>query len=227
MKYTSIKRAEFISRPNRFIAHVNIEGKEEIVHVKNTGRCKELLIPGCEVYLDEPGTPGRKTRYDLVAVRKSNGLLINMDSQAPNKVVKEWLESQKLERIAPEYTYGDSRLDFYVEKKNPDTGETEKILMEVKGCTLEVDGMGYFPDAPTTRGVKHLNELAGAVKEGYRAILAFAIQMDGINEVKPNIDTHPEFADAFHAAVKAGVEVYFLTCHVEPDSLSIVSDLLL
>ena len=216
MKYENITRGIFVDRPNRFIAHVQAEGRTETVHVKNTGRCRELLLPGAEVWLTEPGTEGRKTRYDLVSVRKSNGLLINIDSQAPNAVVKEWLERQGYDKVIPEHTYGDSRIDFYLRR-----GE-EQTLMEVKGCTLEVDGIGYFPDAPTERGVKHLRELAKAVGEGYRAILAFAIQMPGILEVRPNFQTHPEFGTAWEEAVKAGVEVLFLPCRVEPDTLTVV-----
>ncbi|MCR5796983.1 MAG: DNA/RNA nuclease SfsA, partial [Eubacterium sp.] len=200
MKYSNITKAKFINRPNRFIAEVEIEGKVEIVHVKNTGRCKEILIPGCEVWLHAPGTPGRKTKYDLVAARKQSGMLINIDSQAPNKVVKEWLEKQNYDKIISEYTYGASRIDFYLERNILQ----EKTLMEVKGCTLEIDGMGYFPDAPTERGVKHIKELIKARKEGYRAVLAFVIQMDGIVEVRPNVDTHPEFGAALEKARKAG-----------------------
>ncbi len=174
MKYNNITQAVFIDRPNRFIANVDINGHRETVHVKNTGRCKELLIPGCEVWLNAPGTPNRKTTYDLVAVRKDNGILFNIDSQAPNKVVKEWLQSQDYDTVVSEYTYGNSRIDFYM------TQGSEEFLMEVKGCTLEVDGIGYFPDAPTERGVKHLRELTKATKEGYKSILAFVIQMDGV-----------------------------------------------
>lgn len=217
MKYENIKRAVFLKRTNRFIAEVDLDGLKETVHVKNTGRCKELLIPGCEVWLTAPGTENRKTKYDLVAVRKGNGMLFNIDSQAPNKVVKEWLEGQNYDRIVPEYTYGNSRIDFYLERGN------NKYLMEVKGCTLEVKGIGYFPDAPTERGVKHLRELQNAVKDGYRAILAFVIQMDGVSEVRPNVDTHPEFGIALREATEAGVEVWFLKCHVEPDSLMIIN----
>ncbi len=216
MVYKNITKAKFIKRPNRFIAEVEIEGQKEIVHVKNTGRCKELLLPGCEVWLTAPGTPDRKTKYDLVAVRKDNGILFNIDSQAPNKVVKEWLALQDYDVVIPEYTYGDSRIDFYMEREN------QKYLMEVKGCTLEVDGVGYFPDAPTERGVKHIRELIKAKEAGYTAILAFVIQMDGVFEVRPNIDTHPEFGTALEEAKKAGVEVWFLKCHVEPDKLAIV-----
>lgn len=216
MRYSNVTKGIFLDRPNRFIAHAEIEGRRETVHVKNTGRCKELLLPGAEVWLTAPGTEGRKTKYDLVAVRKDSGLLVNIDSQAPNAVVKEWLEKQEYDRVVPEYTYGDSRIDFYLER-----GE-ERTLMEVKGCTLEVDGIGYFPDAPTERGVKHLRELAKAVKKGYRAVIAFAIQMDGITEVRPNIGTHPEFGDAMREAREAGVEVLFLPCHVEPDGLIVL-----
>lgn len=216
MRYNNITRAIFLDRPNRFIANVDIEGQIETVHVKNTGRCKELLIPGCEVWLNAPGTPGRKTKYDLVAVRKDSGILFNIDSQAPNKVVNEWLQGQDYDTVVPEYTYGDSRIDFYMTR-----GE-EQFLMEVKGCTLEVDGIGYFPDAPTKRGVKHLRELTKATKDGYKAMLAFVIQMDGVSEVRPNIETHPEFGTALAEAKAAGVEVLFLKCHVEPDSLEII-----
>ena len=217
MTYENITKARFISRPNRFIAEVEADGVRQTVHVKNTGRCKELLIPGCDVWLTAPDSPGRKTKYDLVAVRKYNGLLINIDSQAPNKVVRELLDSQDYDKVIPEYRYGDSRIDFYMEKG------PEKYLIEVKGCTLEIDGTGYFPDAPTERGVKHIHELIKAKNDGYHAILAFVIQMDGINEVRPNIDTHPEFGIAFDEARKAGVEIRFLKCHVELDSLKIVN----
>ena len=216
MKYNNITRAVFLKRPNRFIAEVDIDGHREIVHVKNTGRCKELLIPGCEVWLTAPGTPERKTKYDLVAVRRNTGILFIIDSQAPNKVVKEWLDEQDYDKVIPEYTYGDSRIDFYMERGD------EQYLMEVKGCTLEVDGIGYFPDAPTERGVKHLRELAAAAGNGYKAMLAFVIQMDGVSEVRPNIDTHAEFGIAFDEAKAAGVEILFLKCHVEPDTLVII-----
>lgn len=216
MVYENVTKAVFINRPNRFIAEVEINGQKETVHVKNTGRCKELLIPGCEVWLTAPGTPNRKTKYDLIAVRKDTGILFNIDSQAPNKVVKEWLESQEYDVVIPEYTYGDSRIDFYMERG------ADKYLMEVKGCTLEVDGMGYFPDAPTERGVKHIRELIKAKKAGYHAMLCFVIQMDGVSEVKANVDTHPEFGVALEDAKKAGVEILFLRCHVEPDTLTVL-----
>lgn len=221
MRYNNITKASFISRPNRFIAEVDIEGRKETVHVKNTGRCKELLIPGCEVWLNEPGTEGRKTRYDLVAVRKENGILFNIDSQAPNKVVGEWLKKCDYDKIIPEYTYGDSRIDFYMEK-NSGVAEPEKFLMEVKGCTLEIDGVGYFPDAPTQRGVKHIRELIRARQEGFKSVLAFVIQMDGVTEVRPNVDMHPEFGVAMKEAEAAGAEIWFLPCHVEPDELVII-----
>jgi len=215
MKYSNITRATFLERPNRFIAKVDIDGNKEIVHVKNTGRCKELLVPGCEVWLTAPGTPGRKTKYDLVAVRKGNGILFNIDSQAPNKVVREWLDSLDYDLVIPEYTYGGSRIDFCMERGD------EKFLMEVKGCTLEEKGIGYFPDAPTERGVKHIRELIGAKNAGYHSILAFVIQMDGITEVRPNRDMHPEFGKAWDEALEAGVEIIFLTCHAGPDTLTV------
>ena len=215
MRYSNITRGTFLDRPNRFIAQMELDGRRETVHVKNTGRCRELLLPGAEVWLTAPGTEGRKTKYDLVTVRKGNGLLVNIDSQAPNVVVREWLERQGYDVIIPEYTYGDSRIDFYMERGR------ERTLMEVKGCTLEIDGTGYFPDAPTDRGVKHLRELAKAVKAGYRAAIAFAIQMDGITEVRPNVQTHPEFGTAMEEAAAAGVEIIFLPCHVEPDGLAV------
>lgn len=240
MNYENITRAVFLRRPNRFIAEVEIDGREETVHVKNTGRCRELLVPGCEVYLTAPGTAGRKTKYDLVAVRKANGILFNIDSQAPNKVVKEWLAGQGFAKVIPEYTYGNSRLDFYMERQftvanmeqqftianmeqQSMAEEPERYLMEVKGCTLEIDGIGYFPDAPTERGVKHIGELIKAKREGYQAILAFVIQMDGVTEVRPNTDTHPEFGAVLGKAKDAGVQIWCLTCHVEPGSLQIIS----
>ncbi len=213
MKYNKIKRAVFIDRPNRFIAHVEVDGKTETVHVKNTGRCKELLLPGVKVILEESDNQDRKTRYDLIAVYKKDFGLINIDSQAPNKVAKEWLEAQSYSRIVPEYTYGSSRIDFYMEKND------EKYLLEIKGCTLEVDGVGYFPDAPTERGVKHIHELIKAKKEGYHTMLGFVIQMEDIHEVRPNVATHPEFGTAMAEARAAGVEIIFIECHVHEDAL--------
>ena len=215
MRYANITKAEFISRPNRFIAQVRIDGRTETVHVKNTGRCRELLIPGCEVWLTEPGTPGRKTRYDLVAVRKSTGALFNIDSQAVNTVMREWLDSQGFDRVVPEYTYGSSRIDFYMDR---DGG---RYLLEVKGCTLENGGIGYFPDAPTQRGVKHIRELIKAVSEGFGAAIGFVIQTEGVREVRPNTETHAEFAAALNEAAAAGVKVLFFPCRVTPDSLII------
>lgn len=216
MHYTNITPATFISRPNRFIAIVNLDGNELSVHVKNTGRCRELLIPGCKVYMEKAANPERKTPYDLVAVEK-DGRIINIDSQAPNVVVKEWLLSLKeYDKVKPEYKYGSSRIDFYMEKGK------ERYLMEVKGCTLFKDGVGYFPDAPTERGAKHLRELAGALKEGYKAMIAFVIQGEGISEVRPNIETDPEFAKAFETAVAAGVQVLFLKCKVTEESLEVL-----
>ena len=204
MKYREIADGIFVDRPNRFIAHVEMNGAVETVHVKNTGRCKELLLPGTAVRLEVSDNPKRKTKYDLVAVHKQGLGWVNMDSQAPNKVVGEWLAKQGYDYIKPEFTYGKSRIDFYMEK-----GE-QKYLMEVKGCTLEVDGIGYFPDAPTERGVKHLHELAQAQQAGYRCAVAFVIQMEGITEVRPNVSTQPEFGTALAEAKAAGVRVLFL-----------------
>ena len=215
MKYKNIVPGIFLARPNRFIAHVEIDGRKEIVHVKNTGRCRELLLPGAQVYLEHSDNPARKTAYDLIAVYKEGLGLVNIDSQACNKVAGEWLETQGYTFIKPEYTYGQSRVDFYMERGD------EKYLMEVKGCTLERDGIGYFPDAPTERGIKHLEELAGAVKAGYHTAIAFVIQMEGITKVLANVDTHPQFGEALENAVRSGVEVYYLTCSVKPDELTI------
>ena len=216
MKYREIADGIFLDRPNRFIAHVNVNGTVETVHVKNTGRCRELLLPGAAVRLEVSDNPKRKTKYDLVAVRKQELGWVNMDSQAPNKVVGEWLSKQEFDLVRPEFAYGKSRIDFYMEK-----GE-QKYLLEVKGCTLDVGGIGYFPDALTERGVKHLHELAQAQRAGYRCTVAFVIQMEGITEVRPNVDTQPEFGTALAEAKAAGVRVLFLLCHVGRDSLEIV-----
>lgn len=216
MKYLKTLQAKFIDRPNRFIAHVDLNGIVETVHVKNTGRCKELLIRGVTVILEESDNESRKTKYDLIAVYKENFGLINIDSQAPNKVAKEWLESKDYTYIKPEYTYGNSRIDFYMEK------DDRKYLMEVKGCTLERDGIGYFPDAPTERGVKHIYELIKAKEDGYEVSLAFVIQMEGVNEVLPNIETHPEFGVAIDDAKKAGVNIVFIKCRVYENRLEYI-----
>ena len=218
MKYRKIVNGKFIDRPNRFIAHVEIDGVVNTVHVKNTGRCKELLLPETEVRLEESDNPNRKTLYDIVAVNKKGFGWINMDSQAPNKVVKEWLEGKDYDYIKTEYKYGDSRIDFYMKK-----GDVE-YLMEVKGCTLEKNGIGYFPDAPTERGVKHLKELTKAQKLGYQCAVAFVVQMEGVTEVRPNIETHPEFGEALEVAQKAGVKVILYMCQVGSDTLEIVGE---
>lgn len=216
MRYDNIVYGKFHSRPNRFIAKVWVGEELETVHVKNTGRCRELLLPNASVALEVCDNPNRKTKYDLVSVYKEKLGWVNIDSQAPNKVVKEWLEKQEYTLIKPEYTYGDSRIDFYMEK-----GE-QKYLMEVKGCTLEVDGIGYFPDAPTERGIKHLHELSRAAKEGFICYAAFVIQMEGIKEVRANVATHAEFGKALEEAKAAGVQVLCLECRVTEDTLEIV-----
>ena len=218
MKYQNIVEAKFIARPNRFIARVDLGGNELVVHVKNTGRCRELLIPGATVFMEKASNPDRKTPYDLVAVEK-DGRIINIDSQAPNAVVKEWLLGLgTFDAVRGEYKYGNSRIDFYMEKGD------ERYLMEVKGCTLFRDGVGYFPDAPTERGAKHLRELTEAVSAGYNAMAAFVIQGEGIMEVRPNAETDPEFTAAFHEAREAGVKILFLRCAVSEDSLRIINE---
>ena len=216
MQYKNTIHGKFLSRPNRFIAQVEIEGQVETVHVKNTGRCKELLRSGVDVVLEISDNPSRKTKYDLISVYKENLGWDNSDSKIHNKVVKEWLEKQDYTKIKPEYTYGDSRIDFYMEK-----GE-EKYLMEVKGCTLEIDGIGYFPDAPTERGIKHLRELVKATEQGYHCFAAFVIQMEHVHEVRPNIKTHPEFGIALEEARHAGVEILFIECEVTENSIKAV-----
>ena len=215
MKYQNILHGTFHSRPNRFIAKVYIDDILETVHVKNTGRCRELLLPGAEVILTRSDNPARKTKYDLIGVRKPGLGLVNLDSQAPNKVVYEWLQRQDYTLIRPEYTYGASRIDFYMEREN------ERFLMEVKGCTIEIDGTGYFPDAPTERGIKHLQELARASREGFHCMLVYVIQMEGIYEVHPNITTHPQYGEALRQAREAGVQVLYLPCKVREDFLEI------
>ena len=215
MRYREIIEGRFIDRPNRFIAHVLINGVEETVHVKNTGRCRELLLPNAEVRLAVSDNPNRKTKCDLVAVYKEKLGWVNIDSQAPNKVVQEWLETQDYTLVKPEYVYGDSRIDFYMVK------DQQEYLMEVKGCTLEIDGIGYFPDAPTERGVKHLKELTKARTLGYECIIAFVIQMEGVSEVRPYISMQPEFGEALEEAKAAGVKVLFLQCEVGRDTLQI------
>ena len=219
MKYGEVREALFLRRKNRFVADVMLpEAGEVAVHVKNTGRLRELLLPGARVILAKADNPARKTPYDLIGVyrKEKDGTerLFNIDSQAPNAVVREWLEGQEFDLVRPEYTWGNSRMDFYMEKQNG-TKSPERYLMEVKGCTLDRDGIGYFPDAPTERGVKHLHELAKASAAGYHAFLAFVIQMEGVLEVRPNTETHPEFAEALQAAEQAGVQVLHLRTIVQ------------
>ena len=219
MKYTNIVEGVFIARPNRFIAKVQIDGKEETAHVKNTGRCREILVPGTKVCLQyfDPAVYKRKTKYDLVSAYKGD-MLINIDSQVPNAVAEEWLRSnEKITYIKREFVYGDSRMDFLLGSHNG-----KKILLEIKGCTLERDGIGFFPDAPTERGRKHLRELTGALKSGYAAVVGFVIQMDGISRVCPNTETDPGFGELLETAFEAGVDILFLECHVEQDSIEVI-----
>ena len=197
MIYKNTTHGSFCSRKNRFVAEVMIEGRQETVHVKNTSRCRELLLPGAEVVLGRAGNPSRKTKYDLISVYKESLGWVNIDSQAPNKIVRAWLEGQDYDVVRPEYTIGDSRIDFYI------------------------DDIGYFPDAPTERGIKHLRELKKAAQEGYQCYAAFVIQMEGITEVRPNIETHKEFGEALEEAENAGVKVLYLGCAVTEDTLEI------
>lgn len=225
MVYPNICAATFVERLNRFVAIVDIAGKPERVHVKNTGRLEGLLMPGAEVYLTAPGTANRKTTFDLVAARDAEGRLFNVDSQATNVVVGEWLRAQEVSRVVPEYRYGTSRIDFYLEREVK--GVPERVLMEVKGCTLVRDGVGLFPDAPTVRGAKHLRELMHAVAEGYRSFVAFVAQTDGVSEVRAHKEMDAEFAATLKEAQSSGVTVLSLPCHVEPDSLEILPDMIL
>jgi len=241
MTYNNIHKGIFISRPNRFIAEVEINGQIERCHVKNTGRCKEILIAGTTVYVNKSDNPNRATKYDLVKVFKGN-TLINIDSQAPNHVFKKYLQTGKyldgITTIKPESKYGKSRFDFYVEtaldtinqntatpselsSSTPIPTPNRKIFIEVKGVTLEQDGIARFPDAPTERGIKHLVELAESIKDGYEAHVVFIIQMKGIGRFEPNYTTHAEFGDALIKAQSAGVKITALDCIVTADSLTI------
>lgn len=216
MKYNEVKIGIFIERPNRFIAHVIIEGQVEKCHVKNTGRCKELLIKGAEVYVECHNDPKRKTQFSLIGVKKGN-LLINMDSQAPNKVVMEWLKVGNLYQnpifLKGEKTYGQSRFDFYMEELD------RKCFIEVKGVTLEEGGIAMFPDAPTKRGVKHIKELCQCIEDGYEAYIIFVIQMKGIKEFRPNTIRQPEFHEALIEARTKGVKILAYDCMVTENSL--------
>ena len=218
MKYENTKRAVFLDRPNRFIAHVDLNGQTETVHVKNTGRCKELLIPGTEVILEESVNPARKTKYDLICVNKS-GRWINMDSQVPNKAAAEWIRAGRLfpEEITlkTEKVYGNSRFDIYVESP------CRKAFIEVKGVTLEENDIARFPDAPTQRGVKHVEELIRCQEDGYEAYLLFVIQMKGIREFEPNWSTHPQFGDVLQKAQNAGVHLLAYDCLIREDYIEI------
>ncbi len=215
MKYKNITQGVFISRPNRFIAKVNIDGTEHTVHVKNTGRCKELLVPGCTVFMEKSDNPARKTQYDLISVIKGDRV-INMDSQAPNTVFVHWVEKQYPGAVIKrEKTYKDSRFDCYIET------EADKIFVEVKGVTLEENGCVRFPDAPTERGIKHIHGLMDAVENGYKAAVFFVIQMENVVSFSPNYDTHPQFGQALKAAAATGVHILAYSCKVTPDTLEL------
>lgn len=218
MKYARVIPGEFVARLNRFTAVVKIGGENETVHVKNTGRLREIFVPGTRVFLCPASNPERKTRYDLISAERPDGVLFNVDSQAPNVVVREWLAKGDYDLVRPEYRYGDSRIDFYMERG------VDRYLTEVKGCTLVRDGIGLFPDAPTDRGVRHLGELIRAAKEGIAASVLFVIQTNGVSEVRANEETHAEFARVLERAKTSGVEVRFLRCHVAPDEIVAVSE---
>ena len=215
MEYSKMVAGTFRSRPNRFIAHIEIDGKEEICHVKNTGRCRELLQPGATVWCLDALSPTRKTRYDLICVEKGQRL-INMDSQAPNKAAGEWLAGGglgHLENLKAESTQGNSRFDFSFTK------DGKPCFLEVKGVTLETEGVCAFPDAPTTRGVKHLKELTSLAKEGYGAYVLFVIQMGDVKYLHPNDKTDPAFSQALRDAADAGVQVLAMDCKVTPSTM--------
>ena len=222
MKYQNVISARFISRPNRFIAYCEVEGSVETVHVKNTGRCRELLVPDATVYLSVSDNPERKTKFDLIAVEKETArgrILINMDSQAPNAAAYEWVMAGGIfgngAEVRREVTYGNSRFDLYVEQ-----GE-RRAFIEVKGVTLESDGVASFPDAPTERGIKHLHELIAAKNDGYEAYVLFVVQMKGIRAFRPNDETHKAFGDALRYAASSGVKILAYDCKVEPDKMVI------
>ena len=222
MIYKNIIEGIFLSRPNRFIANVLIDGREETVHVKNTGRCKELLVQGTTVYLEVSDNPDRKTKYDLIAVQKNGEKLINMDSQVVNSIASDWLKKGNIFTenavIRREVTYGNSRFDIYVEDGQ------RKAFVEVKGVTLEENGEVRFPDAPTARGVKHINELIKCIDEGYEAYVLFVIQMKGVSYFTPNDLTHKEFGDTLRRASKKGVRIIAVDCIVSSDSIEIDSE---
>lgn len=217
MQYNEMVKGKFLARPNRFISHIEIDGKTEICHVKNTGRCKELLPPGATVWCERSQNPARKTAFDLICVQKGNRL-INMDSQAPNAAVKEWLLGGGLgniENLKPESTFGNSRFDFSFVK------DGKPCFLEVKGVTLENDGVCAFPDAPTTRGAKHLQELTELVKEGYSTYVLFVIQTEDVKYLHPNDATDPDFGKALRQAAQAGVQILAMDCKVTPDTMKI------
>ncbi len=221
MRYRNIHTGVFLERLNRFVARVEIDGREERVHVKNTGRCAELLVPGNRVYLEKSDAVGRKTAYDLVAVEKrtpDGARLVNMDSMAPNLAAKEWLENGalgNLQNLRAEATIGDSRFDFCAEQ------DGRRVVIEVKGCTLEDGGVARFPDAPTERGVKHVRGLTELAKQGCRCVILIVIQMKGVHVFRPNWETHPAFGEALLEAHAAGVEVIAVDCAVVPGTVEI------
>ena len=215
MRYEKVISGKFISRPNRFIAHIDIDGTDEVCHVMNTGRMKELLLPGAEVFLCAAKNPERKTKYDLIGVRRSDGEIINIDSIAPNKVAGEYVRKLFPDAVTvkPETFFEKSRFDFYIEDNK------DKIFLEVKGVTLNIDGEARFPDAPTERGAKHLHELIEAKKQGFRACVLFVIAMKGCGSFAANAATDPKFAKALFEAKESGVEIFAVDCKVTADEI--------
>ena len=217
MRYENMVPGMFLERPNRFIAHVEIGGQKEVCHVKNTGRCRELLVPGCTVWCQRSDNPNRKTKFDLIAVQKGDRL-INMDSQAPNIAAGEWLRSGGLgviDDLRAETVHGDSRFDFSFTK------DGKRSFLEVKGCTLEEDGVCAFPDAPTERGAKHIRGLTEAARAGYGAYILFVIQMSDVKYIRPHDETDPEFGRALREAAQNGVQVLAMDCAITPDTMDI------
>lgn len=218
MKYDNIRKAVFVSRKNRFVAQIKIDGKDVLCHVKNTGRLKELLVGGAEIYVQEHNDSARKTKFSLIAVKKGREN-VNIDSQAPNKVFYEWVKNggfcDNVTLIKPETAFGNSRFDCYIEAGD------RKIFVEVKGVTLEKDGVAMFPDAPTERGLKHLRELCECVKDGYEAYIVFVVQMKGVHTFTPNAETHKEFAKMLSECDEKGVKIVCVDCDVTPETLRI------
>jgi len=217
MEYKDVRPARFLSRPNRFIAHIEMDGRTELCHVKNTGRCRELLLPGTEIWVQAASNPNRKTKFDLITVKKG-ARLINIDSQVPNRIFQEWITSSnyfpRVKSVKPESSFRSSRFDFYIQT------DQDQIMVEVKGVTLEENGVALFPDAPTQRGLKHIEDLCAWIEQGHEAYMFFIIQMKGVVYFTPNYATHPEFSQALSGARDRGLKIRALDCDVGDDSIT-------